>query len=264
MPDGLLGVEILEDCAKRFPSPQPGPEILRLFDSWLHADPKPKIPVYWFQHSLDLLPEASFVYWLLSREESAQFVAENTTEGFCQLLSWVRERKLDPLRDSGGYIGAWGAMIRKGREGTWIWEEFVNMLIKLSEMLLPAIEDKISSQPQSVKKGLDPKFQQELDDWYTGMAAAADDQVIAEGANDESGPPISTARQLTSFPYNLLYDFDLDPEGLRFKAEEITNKNKSSIFLSVYEKLIKESGYKGYWKQTIKGPIATVFSGPSS
>ena len=119
--------------------------------------------------------------------------------------------------------------------------------------------------------GLQPEFQKELDDWYTEMAIAAHEQMSSEypsGRTKDSGPKSETKGLDFRFsrygyevrmPFKELYDFDEDPHGLKFQAQEIKEEDPSVVFLNVYENLIKEAGYKGYWKNTNMGPIAAVF-----
>jgi hypothetical protein len=119
--------------------------------------------------------------------------------------------------------------------------------------------------------GLEPEFQKELEDWYTEMAIAAHEQMSSEypeNLTKYSGPEIETNGMDFKFshhdyevriPFKELYDFDEDPQGLKFHAQEIKQEDPSTVFLNVYENLIKEAGYKGYWKNTNIGPIAAVF-----
>jgi len=57
-----------------------------------------------------------------------------------------------------------------------------------------------------------------------------------------------------------MYDYTQDPDGLLEKTREIVKKDPFANFASVYEKLIKDAGYQGYYVDTpSSGPVAAVF-----
>lgn len=125
-------------------------------------------------------------------------------------------------------------------------------------------------QSKTKKLELQPEFQKELDDWFTGMSSDAYDQMnsgylaeqeCAGQETEEKGKDVDSGVYWyeSEIPYTDLYDFDADPQGLRLKAQQMTLQNPQKIFLNVYEHLIKDAGYKGYWKNTDMGPIAAVY-----
>lgn len=125
-PNEILPTEILEFSAKNYPSPQAGEALLRIFNSWLVALPKPKASTKDFNPRIDLSPEASFLYWLFSSSpgKSASYIALENPVGFREMLSWCEARTLNEFGPGMG--GAWGIGVHKHAQ--WKWIDFVQQL----------------------------------------------------------------------------------------------------------------------------------------